>query len=93
MLPASWAYGLVRFRNTVWQQLIYNQTRTNPERVTQTLLEDVEKAVGDVLDVKKHFTPTYNPWDQRLCLVPDDDLFTGASFRQGGCCDRYDFSY
>jgi cation diffusion facilitator CzcD-associated flavoprotein CzcO len=76
MLPASWAYGLVRFRNTVWQQLIYNQTRTNPERVTQTLLEDVEKAVGDVLDVKKHFTPTYNPWDQRLCLVPDDDLFT-----------------
>ena len=76
VLPSSWAYGLVRFRNTLWQQLIYNQTRTNPERVAKNLLDEVEKAVGDVVDVKKHFTPTYNPWDQRLCLVPDDDLFT-----------------
>ena len=42
----------------------------------ETLLGEVEKAIGDVVDVKKHFTPSYNPWDQRLCLVPDDDLFT-----------------
>ena len=76
IMPSSWAYGLVRLRNTLWQQIVYNQTRTNPDRVAQTLLEDVEKAVGDIVDVKKHFTPTYNPWDQRLCLVPDDDLFT-----------------
>ena len=76
IMPSSWAYGLVRLRNTLWQQIIYNQTRTNPDRVAQTLLEEVEKAVGDIVDVKKHFTPTYNPWDQRLCLVPDDDLFT-----------------
>ena len=76
IMPSSWAYGLVRLRNTLWQQIIYNRTRTNPDSVAQILLEDVEKAVGDILDVKKHFTPTYNPWDQRLCLVPDDDLFT-----------------
>jgi len=76
IMPSSWAYGLVRLRNTLWQQIIYNRTRTNPDSVAQTLLEDVEKAVGDIVDVKKHFTPTYNPWDQRLCLVPDDDLFT-----------------
>jgi monooxygenase len=76
VLPAKWAYSLVRFKNTLWQQLIYNQTRTNPDRVAENLLGEVEKAVGDVVDVKKHFTPTYNPWDQRLCLVPDDDLFT-----------------
>ena len=76
VLPSSWAYGLVRFRNTLWQQIIYKQTRSNPDRVAQNLLGEVEKAVGDVVDVKKHFTPTYNPWDQRLCLVPDDDLFT-----------------
>ena len=76
IMPPSWAYGLVRLRNTLWQQIIYNRTRTNPDSVAQILLEDVEKAVGDIVDVKKHFTPTYNPWDQRLCLVPDDDLFT-----------------
>ena len=76
IMPSSWAYGLVRLRNTLWQQIIYNRTRTNPDSVAQILLEDVEKAVGDIVDVKKHFTPTYNPWDQRLCLVPDDDLFT-----------------
>jgi monooxygenase len=76
ILPSSWAYGVVRFKNTVAQQFLYNRTRTKPETVTKMLLDEVEKAVGDVVDVKKHFTPTYNPWDQRLCLVPDDDLFT-----------------
>lgn len=76
ILPSSWAYGVVRFKNTVGQQFLYNRTRTKPEKVTKMLLDEVEKAVGDVVDVKKHFTPTYNPWDQRLCLVPDDDLFT-----------------
>ena len=76
VLPASWAYDLVRFRNTFWQQLVYRRTRTHPAMVAETLLGEVEKAIGDVVDVKKHFTPSYNPWDQRLCLVPDDDLFT-----------------
>ena len=84
IMPSTWAYGLVRFRNTLWQQIIYNQTRTNPDRVAQNLLEEVEKAVGDVVDVKKHFTPTYNPWDQRLCLVPDDDLFTALRTGKAG---------
>ena len=82
ILPASWAYGLVRFKNTVGQQFLYNRTRTKPEKVTKMLLDEVEKAVGDVVDVKKHFTPTYNPWDQRLCLVPDDDLFTALRSRK-----------
>ena len=76
VLPSSWAYGLVRFKNTIGQQFLYNRTRTRPDLVTKMLLDEVENAVGDVVDVKKHFTPTYNPWDQRLCLVPDDDLFT-----------------
>ncbi len=84
IMPSTWAYGLVRFRNTLWQQIIYNQTRTNPDRVAQNLLEEVEKAVGDVVDVKKHFTPTYNPWDQRLCLVPDNDLFTALRTGKAG---------
>ena len=52
IMPSSWAYGLIRLRNTLWQQIIYNQTRTNPDRVAQTLLEEVEKAVGDIVDVK-----------------------------------------
>ena len=39
------------------------------------LLSKVRKEIGHIVDVEKHFTPRYNPWDERLCLVPDDDLF------------------
>ena len=46
-----------------------------PSILRRSLLKKVKSEVGDILDVEKHFTPDYNPWDQRLCLVPDDDLF------------------
>ena len=74
-LPPKLAYDIVRWRNTLWQQLMYELTRVAPGLVKRSLLRKVREEVGELLDVDKHFTPSYNPWDQRLCLVPDDDLF------------------
>jgi cation diffusion facilitator CzcD-associated flavoprotein CzcO len=55
-------------------EMIYNRTRTKPEKVREKLLNELAKHLPqDQIDA--HFTPTYNPWDQRLCLVPDADLF------------------
>lgn len=74
-LPAEWAYGITRWRNTLFQQLLYRMTRIAPTFMRNRLLAQVRREVGDVVDVDRHFTPSYNPWDQRLCLVPDGDLY------------------
>ncbi|MDA9584071.1 NAD(P)/FAD-dependent oxidoreductase, partial [Porticoccaceae bacterium] len=79
LLPHRWAYALTRLRNTRFQELLYKQTRKRPEKVKKTLLDMVRKELGPDYDVDKHFTPSYNPWDQRLCLVPDSDLFNSIN--------------
>ncbi|MFT6956256.1 MAG: monooxygenase [Halieaceae bacterium] len=81
ILPENWAYSITRFKNTVMQQFNYHRTRVAPEKVKRQLLNDVRKELGQDYDVDKHFTPSYNPWDQRLCLVPNSDLF--HSIRSG----------
>jgi cation diffusion facilitator CzcD-associated flavoprotein CzcO len=75
VLPERWAYAITRWKNVALQQFLYNRTRTNPEQVKQKLLDRVRKELGPDYDVETHFTPRYNPWDQRLCLVPNSDLF------------------
>ena len=74
-LPEKLAYRLTRFKNIELQRFFFNRTRTQPEKVKAKLLEMVREQLGDKVDVEKHFTPSYNPWDQRLCLVPNADLF------------------
>ncbi len=74
-LPPMLAYGLVRWRNVLMQLYFYRFTRKRPEVVKQQLLKMVREQLGPDYDVDTHFTPRYNPWDQRLCLVPDADLF------------------
>jgi monooxygenase len=75
ILPDMWAYNLTRLKNTVMQHRMYERTRTQPEKVKKFLLNRVRKALGPDYDVEKHFTPSYNPWDQRLCLIPNGDLW------------------
>ena len=61
-------------RKRWFTETVYNRTRTHPEKVREKLLEELAKHLPqDQIDA--HFTPTYDPWDQRLCLVPDADLF------------------
>ncbi|MEW6272930.1 MAG: NAD(P)/FAD-dependent oxidoreductase [Thermodesulfobacteriota bacterium] len=75
VLPSGWAYAITRWKNVALQQLLYRRTRTHPDKVKQKLLDMVRRELPPGYDVEKHFTPRYNPWDQRLCLVPNSDLF------------------
>ena len=75
VLPEKIAYAITRWKNIRFQQLVYRRTRTNPDKVKRMLLDMVRKELGPDYDIEKHFTPRYNPWDQRLCLVPEGDLF------------------
>lgn len=79
VLPEKWAYAITRRKNMAIQQLLYRRTRTAPEQVKKLLLNVVRKKLGSDYDVEKHFTPHYNPWDQRLCLIPNGDLFKAIS--------------
>jgi monooxygenase len=74
-LPEKLAYSITRWKNVTLQKFFYNRTRVAPEKVKSQLLSMVHKALGPDYDVDKHFTPRYNPWDQRLCLIPNNDLF------------------
>jgi cation diffusion facilitator CzcD-associated flavoprotein CzcO len=75
LLPDRWAYAITRWKNTQLQQYLYRLTRTRPELVRNKLLKRVRQELGADFDVEKHFTPSYQPWDERLCLVPNSDLF------------------
>ena len=91
ILPDTWAYAITRFKNVQLQRFLYNQTRTKPERVKERLLGMVREALGPDYDVEKHFTPSYMPWDQRLCLIPNGDLFEAIrSGRASVVTDRID---
>jgi monooxygenase len=75
ILPPMLAYGVIRWRNVLWQLYFYQMTRLFPQKVKERLLAMLSDELGPDYDVARHFTPRYNPWDQRLCLVPDSDLF------------------
>lgn len=74
-LPPMTAYGLTRWKNVLLTMVFYNLARKRPEKTKERLLGLVREQLGPDYDVETHFTPRYNPWDQRLCLVPDADLF------------------
>jgi monooxygenase len=74
-LSAKLAYHLIRWRNVLLGMYFFQLCRRKPERAKQLILGGVKMALGPEYDVAKHFTPRYNPWEQRLCLVPDGDLF------------------
>jgi len=74
-LPARLAYHLIRWRNVLWGMYFFQLSRRKPAEVKRLILGGVRMALGPDYDIATHFTPRYNPWDQRLCLVPDGDLF------------------
>ncbi len=80
-LPAKLAYQIIRWRNVLFGMWFFNQARKKPAETKAAIIEMVRAQLGPDYDVATHFTPRYNPWDQRLCLVPDADLF--AAIREG----------
>ncbi len=75
VLPDKFAYEITRKKNTTLQQVMYKRMRKNPDKAKDFLVNRAAKALGPDYDVATHFTPDYAPWDQRLCLVPNGDLF------------------
>lgn len=74
-LPAKTAYALTRWKNVLFSMFYYRLAKRKPELFAKGLLREVERQLPSGFDVAKHFTPSYKPWDQRLCLVPNGDLF------------------
>jgi cation diffusion facilitator CzcD-associated flavoprotein CzcO len=74
--PAMFAYGITRWKRVLLQQYFFNLCRRRPAYAKKLILGGVRAYLGPDYDVDRHFTPRYNPWEQRMCLVPDADLFT-----------------
>lgn len=75
ILPSMLAYKITRAKNITYTRFIYNRSQKQPKKVGDFLLQRIRKDLGSEFDVETHFTPNYNPWDQRLCLIPNSDLF------------------
>ena len=80
VLPAKAAYAVTRWKNVFRQMFFYGLAKKRPEWMKRLIAKGVETELGPEA-AEQHFKPTYNPWDQRLCLVPDADLF--RSIRKG----------
>jgi monooxygenase len=74
VLPAKAAYAATRWKNVLRQMFFYQLSKKRPEFMKRLIAKGVAKEVGNEI-AEQHFKPAYNPWDQRLCLVPDSDLF------------------
>ena len=74
-LPSMLAYQITCWKRVLLGMYFFNLCRRDPARAKRLILGGVRMALGPDYDVDKHFTPRYNPWEQRLCLLPDGDLF------------------
>jgi len=78
LLPSMMAYNLVRFRNVLMGRYVFNAARKHPKQVNAKFRELLAKELPEAT-IDAHFTPRYNVWDQRLCLVPDSDFFNAVN--------------
>ncbi len=81
ILPSQLAYSIARWKNIGFMTYMYQLARRRPEFAKRAILKRTSAELGADYDVGTHFTPRYYPWEQRLCLVPDADLF--VAIREG----------
>lgn len=74
LLPKHWVSRIIRARNLLLSKFYYNYMTRYPEWAKTLIRKKQDKILSDKID-RKHFTPSYDPWQQRLCLIPDADLF------------------
>ncbi len=74
-LPSRLAYALVRWKNVLLTMLSFQLSRRAPRLMRKLIKRATERQLTPEIDVEEHFKPKYNPWDERLCIVPDGDLF------------------
>jgi cation diffusion facilitator CzcD-associated flavoprotein CzcO len=82
VLPEKAVYALTRWKNTLFGMVIYQLSQRRPEFVKALIKKQLRRELGPDFDIERHFTPPYNPWDQRMCLVPDGDLFSALRERR-----------
>jgi len=75
VLPTKLAYSVTRVKNVLISIFFFELAKRRPNIVKNMVLKHIRQELGDKLDVEKHFTPKYNPWDERFCAAPDGDFF------------------
>jgi len=78
-LPAKRAYSIVRWKNVLMATAFFQASRRWPAVMRRLIHGGAQRALPPGFDVSEHFSPRYNPWDQRVCFVPDGDLFDALS--------------
>ena len=78
-LSSKLTYKLVRWKNIRFQWWFFQKCRKFPKKVKEFLIKQVREALGPNYDIETHFTPKYNPWEQRMCLVPNGDFFNAIN--------------
>ena len=78
-LPARAAYQLVKWRNVIVMSLLYQLSRRRPRLIKRLIRQGIARQLPEGYDLDTHFRPRYDPWDQRMCFVPDGDLFRALS--------------
>jgi len=90
-VPARYAGPLIRWFKALTTQAAYQVSRRRPKLVKRLLRAGLKRQLPDGYDIATHFTPSYNPWDQRMCVVPNGDLFKAiSSSRASVVTDRID---
>jgi monooxygenase len=78
-LPAKASYPIMRWKNVLLTMLSFQISRRRPGMMKGLIRKGIERQLPVGYDIDTHFKPSYDPWDQRLCLVPDGDLFEALS--------------
>ncbi len=78
-LPAKVAYPIMRWKNVLLTMLSFQLSRRRPQAMKALVRKGLERQLPPGYDIDTHFKPSYDPWDQRLCLVPNGDLFESIS--------------
>ncbi len=81
ILPAKTAFKINRAKNIWISKVMYERARKNPEKTKEWFRKKILKSLGKDYPVDKHFKPKYDPWDQRVCMIPDEDMF--IAIREG----------
>ena len=79
VLPLKAAYMVSRWKNVLIQMATFNLSRWRPNLVRRAIRAAIKRQLPPGYDVDRHFKPPYDPWDQRMCVVPDADLFRSLS--------------
>jgi monooxygenase len=80
-LPARLGHGVIRWKNILLQMYLYGLSRRKPAAMRAQILKLAQAEIGPELNAAEYFNPRYDPWDQRMCIVPDGDMF--AAMRAG----------